>query len=174
MNELIQEILSGNVEGFSRLVGAYERGIYSYLYKLCNNKEDALDLTQVTFIKVYNSLNRLKSDDNIKPWIYRIAHNSFIDYLRSKKESQNIDECEFVYTVTPEDLVISKYMIKSINEIISSLPYEYKSVFILRAAENLSFREIGFILKLSESTARCRYLRARRKIASILNGGELL
>jgi RNA polymerase sigma-70 factor (ECF subfamily) len=174
MQQKIKEVLKGNSEAFGDIIKEYEKNIYNYLYRLCGSREDALDLTQITFLKAYNGLGSLKAGGDFKPWLYRIAHNSFIDYLRSRKEFDSLQEDALSDGISLEDLVISRDMAKVIDDIIESLPHEYKSVFLLRAMEDLSYSDISSILKISVSTARARYLRARRKIAFTLNGGDLL
>lgn len=170
----VKETLDGNTEAFGDIVKEYEKNIYNYLYRLCGSRDEAMDLVQETFLKAYKGLGKLKSEDGLKPWIYRIAHNSFIDYIRSRKEYEILDEDMISDEKAIEDTVILRDTAKIIDGIITGLPYKYKSVFMLRAIEGLSFNEIGCILKISENTAKTRYLRARRKIGNILNGGDLL
>jgi RNA polymerase sigma-70 factor (ECF subfamily) len=170
----VKEVLNGNSDAFGDIVKEYEKNIYNYLYRLCSSREDAMDLTQVTFLKAYSSLDRLRSEGDLRPWLYRIAHNCFIDYIRGKKEFDTLPEDILSDGISPEDLVISNDMVKVIDGIIDNLPAQYKSVFLLRAMEDLSYRDISSILKITESTARARYLRARKKIACILNGGDFI
>lgn len=139
---------------------------------LCANKEDAADLTQETFINAYNNLNKFNLGMDFRPWLYRIAHNNYINYIKKKKEYIDID-CEEVPDFnTPEYLTIERDGLKSIEKIVRGLPYMYRAVFVLRTIDELSFKEIGSILKISESSARMRYLRVRKKLSSLLKGGD--
>jgi RNA polymerase sigma-70 factor (ECF subfamily) len=171
LNEVIKDVLDGNASSFSEVIREYEKTIYSYLFRLCGNKDDAADLTQDTFIKAYNNLNRFNINMDFRPWIYRIAHNNYVNYMKAKKEYVAIDSDEFPSKDTPEDIVIGKEGVKSIDSIIKSLPYIHRAVFVLRTIDDLSFKEIGSILKISDNNARMIYLRVRKRIGSMLRGG---
>ena len=80
--ELVSRAIAGREESFEELVRRYQRPIVAYLYRLVGDYEAALDLTQDVFIKVYKSLARYSSEHRFSTWIYRIAHNTAIDYLR--------------------------------------------------------------------------------------------
>src|SRR5687768_9545979 len=80
--ELIEKAISGREAGFEELVHRYQRQITSYIYRMLNNYDASLDVTQEVFIKVYNSLEKYSSDYKFSTWLYRIAHNAAIDYMR--------------------------------------------------------------------------------------------
>src|SRR2546423_5529612 len=80
--ELVQSALAGRESGFEELVRRYQRPIAAYVYRMVGDYDAALDLTQEVFIKVYNSLTRYRSEFKFSTWIYKIAHNAAIDYLR--------------------------------------------------------------------------------------------
>src|SRR2546422_8560511 len=80
--ELVVSALSGREACFEELVRRYQRPIAAYVYRMVGNYDAALDLTQEVFIKVYNSLSRYRSEFKFSTWIYKIAHNAAIDYLR--------------------------------------------------------------------------------------------
>jgi RNA polymerase sigma factor, sigma-70 family len=168
---MIKDILSGNSSAYAGVVTTYEKNIYTYLYRLCGSREDALDLTQDTFIKAYNSLGSFKLNMDFKPWLYRIAHNNFVNFIKSKKEFTSLDE-ELPDVLTPEDIVIGRDSLKSIDLFLKSLPHMYRAVFILRTIDDLSFKEIGSILKISEANGRMRYLRVRKMAEEMLKGGN--
>lgn len=172
LNEVIKDVLKGNTSSFSEIIKCYEKSIYSYLYRLTGSREDAADLTQETFIKAYNNLHRFNTDMDFRPWIYRIAHNNYINHIKAKKEYIPIDDEEFPDSTTPEDIIIERDSIKSIDLILRDIPYIYRAVFVLRIIDDLSFKEIGSILKISESSARMRYLRVRKRLSGILKGGN--
>ena len=80
--ELVQSALAGRETSFEELVRRYQRPIAAYVYRMVGDSDSALDLTQEVFIKVYNSLSRYRSEFKFSTWIYKIAHNAAIDYLR--------------------------------------------------------------------------------------------
>src|SRR5438045_7261841 len=80
--ELVSSAIAGREAGFEELVRRYQRPIAAYVYRMVGDYDAALDLTQEVFIKVYNSLTRYRSEFKFSTWIYKIAHNAAIDYLR--------------------------------------------------------------------------------------------
>src|SRR5438045_7001177 len=80
--ELVQTAVAGREASFEELVRRYQRPIAAYVYRMVGDYDAALDLTQEVFIKVYNSLARYRSEFKFSTWIYKIAHNAAIDYLR--------------------------------------------------------------------------------------------
>jgi len=81
-SDLVASAVSGLEGSFEELVRRYQRPISAYVYRMVGNYESALDLTQEIFIKVYNSLNRYRSEFKFSTWIYKIAHNAAVDHLR--------------------------------------------------------------------------------------------
>src|ERR1044072_471502 len=80
--DLVARAVAGREDGFEELVRRYQRPIASYVYRMVGNYEASLDLAQDIFIKVYGSLSRSRSEYNFSTWIYKIAHNAAVDYLR--------------------------------------------------------------------------------------------
>src|ERR1044072_5443015 len=80
--DLVARAVAGREDGFEELVRRYQRPIAAYVYRMVGDYEAALDLTQEGFIKVYNSLRRYRSEFKFSTWIYKIAHNASVDYLR--------------------------------------------------------------------------------------------
>src|SRR5260370_35056529 len=81
-SELVQSAIAGRETCFEELVRRYQRPIAAYVYRMVGDYDSALDLTQEVFIKVYNSLDRYRSEFKFSTWIYKIAHNAAIDHLR--------------------------------------------------------------------------------------------
>src|SRR6476619_2370322 len=80
--ELIVDAVKGQTDGFEELVRRYQRPITGYIFRMLNDYESSLDVTQEVFIKVYNSLSRYSSEYKCSTWLYRIAHNAAIDHMR--------------------------------------------------------------------------------------------
>src|SRR4028118_897305 len=92
--ELIVKAIGGREDGFEELVRRYQRPITGYVYRMLSDYDASLDVTQEVFIKVYNSLARYSSDYKFSTWLYRIAHNAAIDYMRRNSVSQQSLETE--------------------------------------------------------------------------------
>src|SRR5580765_8937399 len=92
--ELISRSISGQDDSFEELVRRYQRPIVGYVFRLIGDYDSALDVTQEVFIKVYNSLDRYRSDYKFSTWLYRIAHNAAVDHLRRNSISPQSIETE--------------------------------------------------------------------------------
>ncbi len=169
--ELIARSLKGAEEGFEGLVKRYQRPIVGYVYRMLNDYDSALDVTQEVFIKVYNSLDRYSSDYKFSTWLYRIAHNAAIDHIRrnSKKEqSLETEGDEGTYQLqlesprpTPEDDREKSEWRVEIESVVKCLPSVYRELIVLRHGEDMSYGEIAEITDLPLGTVKNRLFRAR-------------
>jgi len=171
----IQQCLSGNQEAFEKLVTRYQKPVYNLVYRLLGNAEDAKDITQEAFVKAYQSLAKHNPELAFHSWLFRIAQNLSIDYLRRKKRriTVSLDETPENYpheVQQPEladtapdarSILIEKQKCDHIQNIINSLPEQYKSVIILRHIEGLRLEEIAQILNLPLGTIKTNLYRAR-------------
>lgn len=181
---LVKRTLAGDDEAFARLVDAYKHRIYYFIYHKIPHKGDVEDLAQEVFFKVYKSLRKFDQKRNFSTWIYTIAHNQCIDYLRKKRlQAVSLDvplfpsddgrevrieipdeeyEPEQVYERTAEQ--------EEIIQAMESLPEQYSLVLKLRHLKGYSYEEIGEILSLPLGTIKSRIYRARRELKEILYG----
>ena len=170
---LVDQALSGDQKAFCFLLKKHQSAIYHVIFKLVRNKEDALDLVQETFVKAFRSLSSYKKEYRLTTWLYKIAANCSIDYLRKKKiDTFSLDKPletkeGSVYMEVPDwsynpesDLVSTEKRV-TIEEAIESLPNKYKEVVIYRHKEDKSYREIAKILKVPVGTIKARIFRAR-------------
>lgn len=88
-NRIIKNVLEGDVDQFEVFVLAYEKKIYNLCLRMTGSKEDACDLTQDAFVKAYNKLDSFKGDSSFYVWLYRIASNTCLDFLRREKRSRS-------------------------------------------------------------------------------------
>jgi RNA polymerase sigma-70 factor, ECF subfamily len=147
---------------------------------MLGNHEDALDLAQESFIKVYQNLNRFKFNSSFSTWLFKITSNLCRDKLRkkqhilttysmsedkiNKKAMENIEKAD-----NPENISISRQLSISIQEKIDQLSPKHKTVFVLREFEGLSYEEIAAVLEISVGTVKSRLSRARRSLREDLN-----
>lgn len=184
MNEealLIEKARSGNMSAFEELISLYEKKIYNYCYRMTDSREDAEDLTQEVFIKVYRGLKSFKGNSSFSTWIYRIAYNTCVDKYRKNKRinvvslnSGNDEDAGEIELVSgdplPEDEVIQKERYKRLQVHIAALKPEYKTVIILRDIQNYSYEEIAQILQLPLGTVKSHISRARAALCDALKG----
>lgn len=166
---LIERCLQGDRSAFTMIVERYKRQIYSITYSMTRNHADADDLSQDTFIKVYENLRRFNLGTNFRSWLCRIAVNLCIDHLRHKKrfpEDSLDDQLELPSdrNLNPHNNVESSELMESIMAAVDSLPKDQRTVVILREMQGLGLKEIAEIMRCSESTTRWRLHYARKKL----------
>jgi len=174
--ELIQQALQGNQSAYESLLKRYKDLVYSVMYKMVRNPQEAEDLTQEAFMKAFNALASFNEEFAFSTWLMKIATNNCIDLLRRRKlKTMSIDEPvqykdEKVQIelpdreATPEKKILTRERAQIINEAIESLPPRYKHVIVLRHKEEKSYEEIADILNLPLGTVKARIFRAREML----------
>ena len=163
-----------NQQAFTELMDRYKDSIYFMLLKMINNKDDAEDLTIEAFAKAFKNLHRFKKDFTFSTWLFRIATNNSIDFIRKKKlETFSLntglrDEDGEAVTIDVEDknLDPQEEAIKSqkkelIQMFVTKLPAKYQRLVRLRYFQELSYEEIAEALELPIGTVKTRIFRAR-------------
>jgi RNA polymerase sigma-70 factor (ECF subfamily) len=163
----------GDRRAFAELVELYKDKIYHLGYRMLNQKQEAEDVVQETFLRVYTNLERYDENQKFSTWIYRIATNLCIDRLRKRKPSYSIDAemangegadwHVILASKDPgpdEELILSETQ-TNIREAIQTLPDKYKAVVILRYLHDMSLQEIGEVLDMPVTTIKTRVHRGR-------------
>jgi RNA polymerase sigma-70 factor (ECF subfamily) len=163
----------GDRRAFAELVELYKDKIFHLGYRMLNQKQEAEDVVQETFLRVYTNLDRYDENQKFSTWIYRIATNLCIDRLRKRKPSYSIDaemtdgegtDWHAMLASSDagpdEELILSETQ-QNIREAIQSLPDKYKSVVILRYLHDMSLQEIGDVLEMPVTTVKTRVHRGR-------------
>ncbi|NLY54589.1 MAG: sigma-70 family RNA polymerase sigma factor [Firmicutes bacterium] len=177
--KLVHRAKRGEESAFAELVDKYKDRIFAYLYRMVGNREDALDLAQETFLRVYSNLHNFKLGKPFRPWLYRIASNLAIDHLRKRRQVLSLDA-----PVSDDKLLRFELPDKSLGpaeqheqaelraylaQAIADLPPNYRSVILLRHGHDLSYQEISKILQVPVSTVKTRLFRAREALRLKLN-----
>jgi len=173
---LIAKAQEGDLYSFDLLVKKYQKKIYALAYRMVKNHDAADDMAQETFINAYSSIKSFKLGYSFYTWLYRICVNLSINYLKRQKfvisESQFEEEVSPLEKKTesedPLNLLVQKEQEKKIEQAIDSLPPKYKTVFVLRVYEDLSYEEIAQTLKISLGTVMSRLFRARERLQELL------
>ena len=173
---LVKSVVSGNKGDFAELVRRYKNKVYSTALRMTKSKEDAEDIAQDVFLKVYSGLPSFRAESNFSTYLYRITMNTSIDYLRKKTIKPNpsslyVDSEDGEYAIELEDTSPSplaaleeKEKIIFLRKAIENLPDNHKQMIILRDINELSYDEIGEIMNLSEETVKSRINRARARL----------
>jgi RNA polymerase sigma-70 factor (ECF subfamily) len=177
---LIQQALVGDQSAFSRLKQKYHDAIFNLIYRMIWEKDEVEDLTQEAFIKAFASLSTFNNEYAFSTWLYKIATNNCIDYIRKKKlQTFSIDkpieskESDFSFelpdsTYEPDKAMISSQRKKLLEDAINSLPPKYRQVIVMRHQEDLEYQEIAQILKLPLGTVKAHIFRAREMLYKYL------
>ena len=175
--DLITRSISGLEDSFEELVRRYQRPIAGYVFRLIGDYESSLDVTQEVFIKVYNSLERYRSDYKFSTWLYRIAHNAAIDHLRRNSintQSIETESADGTYQLQLESPLPSPEQNRERSEwkaeikaVIRLLPPAYRELIVLRHSQDLSYDEIAEVMGLPLGTVKNRLFRAREMMREI-------
>lgn len=170
---LVQQAQRGDREAFTRLMELYRERIVRLALHMVGNRDDAQDLCQETFVRVYRALGSYDPRRAFSPWIYRIAHNVVLDHLRRLKARPVISEPDLAQPFeegidpaaeNPQQAMMTQEMYREVQEAIQSLPDNYRSVVVLRFLEDLSYAQIAESLDLTEANVMMRISRARRML----------
>ena len=156
-NELIKEFQEGKEAAFNELVDRYLSSTYGFFTKFTESKEEAEDLAQDVFIKMYKALKKFRFESEFKTYLYRANINMSNTYLRRNKwknmlHLDQISEPEYIDT-TNED----KWKRKELWNAIARLPKIQRMVVTMRTTENLPYKEIAKIMNISENSAKVNY-----------------
>lgn len=179
---LVTRAKGGEQRAYEELMHRYKDSIYFMALKMVNNKDDANDLTVETFGKAFENLEKYKPDFAFSTWLYRIATNNCIDFIRKKKiKLVSIDSIEGDEegsshpmqirsdTLNPEEMAIKKQKTEQLKKIIEQLPPRYKVLIKLRYFEELSYDEIAEQLDIPLGTVKAQLFRARDLLSNIMD-----
>jgi RNA polymerase sigma-70 factor, ECF subfamily len=178
--DLIARCQRADMTAFNAIVSRYKSKIYNYVYRMTGSVEDAEDLTQEVFVRMYTGLSSFRAEASLSTWLFRIAGNLVIDkYRRSKNEKGMVSsldasygnsgdgEAEFEtrevpdYSQMPEKLLVQKELGAQIERALLKLPEKLRSAIILYDIENLSYEEISQMEKVPLGTIKSRIFNAR-------------
>ncbi len=152
---------------FNQVYEKNKNAVYSYLYYMTKDVEDAEDLCQETFLKIYQNIKNFRGEGSERSWCITIARNTFLTWVRKKKfkfvEGEEMDELPSLVCNDPEIKMLQQEESLFVKNILHKLKEEYRTIILLRDYEELSYKEIGSITGLSESAVKIRIYRAREK-----------
>lgn len=183
-NQLIEAARGGDDEAFAEIVARYRNPITNYLYRFLNDYEEAVDLAQETFVRVYFAMGRYHTGYAFSTYIYRIATNLAISEIRKRKrrnvlsltglfQKDETDTTEYQppdSRPTPDANLLDDEKSRLIEKAIVSLPPKYRAAIVLRDVEGLSYDEIAEIMGLGLGTTKSRINRARGLLKEKLKG----
>jgi RNA polymerase sigma-70 factor (ECF subfamily) len=171
----------GDQKAYAEIMQRYKDSIYYMALKMVNNKDDAMDLTVETFAKAFENLDKYKPEYAFSTWLFRIATNNSIDFIRKKKlnvvslDLLSEDEGGDFYLqvpaegLNPEETSIRKQEREKLKNMVEQLPLRYRTLIVLRYYEELSYEEISQQLGIPIGTVKAQLFRARDLMSNILN-----
>ena len=180
---LLRKALDHNdQQAYAELMRLYRDSIYFMLVRMVKNKDDAEDLTLMTFGKAFRYLDKYTPKYAFSTWLYRIALNNSIDFLRVKNNMPQyfeedlytsnttsiIDKSEDNLQRTPEEEIIDKQRLQLLRAAVSELPDRYRRVIELRYYEDLAYEEIAERLSLTLSNVKIQIMRAKQMLAELM------
>jgi RNA polymerase sigma-70 factor (ECF subfamily) len=169
----IKKALKGDQVAYRAILKKYHDQVYNLLYRMVHDKDEVEDLTQEAFIKAFNSLQNFNEEFAFSTWLYKIATNNCIDYIRKKKLSTfSIDkpleskDGEYSFeipdsTYEPDKTLIAGQRTKILEEAINALPEKYRQVILMRHSDDKDYQEIADELNLPLGTVKAHIFRAR-------------
>lgn len=181
--ELIKRFRNNDESAFEELVLRYQKKVYNTVLRMLSNLDDASDITQEIFIKVYQNLEKFKGQSSFSTWLFSIAGNHCRDELRKRqkelkhssldsiaekrKETERVSDNNSNYQ--PEESSIQNEQFRDIEIALSKLSIEYRESLVLRDIQGFTYDEISKILDLPAGTVKSRLSRARRKLRDELS-----
>ena len=161
--DLIAKARQGDVEAYNLLVSRWEKRIFNYLLRLVSNREDALDISQETFLKAYQNLRKLDDPARFSAWLFRIAHNLAMDHFRAGRRWQpeeDVPEPPGSEELSAEDEAMHSIGRQSMLELIDDLSPEQRQVLTLKFVFNFGNSEVATILGKTEGAVKSLQHRA--------------
>lgn len=180
---LLRKALDHNdQQAYAELMSLYRDSIYYMLIRMVKNKDNAEDLTLMTFGKAFRYLDKYTPKYAFSTWLYRIALNNSIDFLRVKNNMPQyfeedlyttsttsiIDQSEDNLQRTPEDEIIDKQRLQMLRAAVSELPEKYRKVIELRYYEDLAYEDIAERLGLTLSNVKIQIMRAKQMLTQLM------
>ena len=179
---IIERCVAGDESACADLVAAHQRMVYTLAFHLLGDRDEALDLSQEVFLRVFRTLSSFRGQSAIRTWIYRIVINQARNrqrwWLRRRRSAQvsldahlqQFGEIESIGEVPPDRLLASKETAERIWAALDRLPFDQRTALVLREIDGLRYEEIAFSLGIAVGTVKSRLTRARQALRSELLG----
>lgn len=182
---LIRRAQRGDADAFEQLLLEHQKNVYNLCYRMAGNPDDAMDLSQETFLRAWRCLDQYQFASAFSTWLYRLCSNICIDFLRRRRRQQTVpltfedaDGEEQTYAVPdaqplPEEQVELKLTREILQAAMAQLLPEHRAVLQLRVMNEMSYEQIADVLDIQIGTVKSRLSRARNQLKKILERGNL-
>ncbi len=165
---LVQKCIQGNVKSFEVLVDKYQKPIFNAALRICNDFDNAEDISQAAFVKAFEKLESYNQKYKFFSWIYRIVINEALNFLHQDKKLLELDENIISKQETPDQVFEQTELSEKIRDALMHIESDYRILIELRHFQNFSYSEIGYIMSIPEKTVKSRLYTARQALGKIL------
>jgi len=166
--KLIERCIKGDRQAFETLLIQYEKPVFNAAYRMLNNKEDASDVTQTVFLKVYENFDSFDPSRRFFSWVYRITLNESINWLGKENRLEPLQHEPADDGRSPEQEVDSAKLSADVQAALMTIKTDYRTVIILKHFLGCSYMEISDVLEIPEKTVRSRLFSARQMLKDAL------
>jgi RNA polymerase sigma-70 factor (ECF subfamily) len=172
--DLIKRVKNGEREAFDELVLKYQKPLYSLLYRMVSNREDAADILQKSFVKAFTGLDSFEQRSSFKTWLYQIAINLAKNVYRDRSRAEHVPIDDVIIRRDPRtlDALIAKEDRQLLRTALAKLPEKQRITLLLRIQGERKFEEIAGIMKCSIGTAKANYHHAVQKLKLMMGNPE--
>lgn len=170
----IEKTLNGDMQAYTLLVDRYKHMVFTLALRMVKNREEAEEIAQDTFLKVYNALGSFKGDSKFSTWVYKIAYYRSLDYIKKSGRTLNTSPLEGLIEnsiADEKDVILLMEQLDrkvAIKKALELLPGDDSALLTLHYYEELSMTEISEIMQLSSNNVKVKLFRARKRLEQIL------
>lgn len=165
---LVRQCLEGDTKAFELIIDRYQKKIFNVALRMTDDCQDAEDIAQAAFIKAFEKLETYDPSHKFFSWLYRMVVNESLNFLKRRKRFAALDEGVPSTDKTPEENYEQNEMAQHVEIALMRLDPEYRALIVLKHFQDLSYKEIGYILDLPEKTVKSRLFTARQSLMNVL------
>jgi len=179
---LIRQVKRGNREAYQEIVKEYQNKLFSYVYRLTGSREETEDIVQNVFVKAYRGIKNFDNTKRFSPWIYRIAHNESVNYLKKRNNKKFVSWEDIVSSKdklemqseerSPLDEWLRKETKRTVEQALEQLPKKYQEVLTMRYFAEKSYEEIGEVIGKPVNTVGTLISRAKKRLLDMVHSLE--
>lgn len=160
--KLVEDCRNGDTRAFEMLIGKYQKPVFNAALRMLGDRDDAADVAQTAFLKVFERLDTYNPDYRFYSWLYRIVINESIDVLNRRKRTTELDEARLPDENTPERAIRQSQLSARMQDALMTISADYRTVIVLKHFMDCTYQEISRILEIPEKTVKSRLFTARQ------------
>ncbi len=168
---IVEQAKKGDPAAFEELVRRYQNSVYRLALRMCGNAHDAEEVAQEAFLAAWRGLPSFRGESKFSSWLYQLTSNAAVDFLRREKRHRNTtpveEQSELAAEGTPQEDAEAGEVRESLHKALLCLTPEHRQILLLRQMEQLSYEEIGKMLRLESGTVKSRLNRAKKQLRQI-------